>query len=248
MFLSNLLLASSHLPGFKSWHPVMHRTHEKLKCGREVFDIHFRSPLCLGPSHDKDGRIIDALSDLGYGYIGIECGGSNLHQLIKRINAADHDTRTAANLRFRKGSTAEESILRPFALMYDFATFFILHIPETSQETAFLDDLTDFYPVIDELLNLRLCFEAYRPILLSIPSSVDKQSREAMINYARLGGIDGLVSEGEAAVKADIEFTGGRLPIIGRGRIQEARAMLNAGASLAECINPSFLGKHLKKL
>ena len=248
MFLSNLLLASSHLPGFKSWHRILHGTHENLKCGREVFDIHFRSPLCLGPSHDKDGRIIDPLSDLGYGYIGVECGGDRLHQLIGRINSADLDTRTAANLRMRQGQSAEESIVRPFALMYDFATLFILHIPETSPEMAFSDDLTDFYPVIDELLNLRLCFEAYRPLLLSIPSSVDQSSREALINYARLGGIDGLVSNGEAAVRADIEFTGGRLPVIGRGKVQEARALLDAGASLVECVNPSFLGKYLKKL
>ncbi len=248
MFLSNLLLAASHLPGFKSWHPIMHRTHETLKCGREVFDIQFRSPLCIGPSHDKDGRIIDALSDLGYGYIGVDCGGANLHQLISRINAADRNTRTAANLRLHKGESAEDSIVRPFALMYDFASLFILHIGETSPETAFSDDLTDFYPLIDELLNLRLCFEAYRPILLSIPSGVDKTSRQALINYARLGGIDGLVSEGEETVLTDVEFTGGRLPVIGRGRVQEARALLDAGASLVECINPTFLGKYLKKL
>ena len=226
----------------------MHGTHENLKCGREVFDIHFQSPLCLGPSHDKDGRIIDALSALGYGYIGVECGGERLHQLIGRINAADISTRTAANLRMRQGLSAEESIVRPFSLMYDFASIFILHIPESSPETAFSDDLTDFYPLIDELLNLRLCFEAYRPILLSIPSSVDKTSRQALINYARLGGIDGLLCEGEAAVRADIEFTGGRLPVIGRGKVQEARALLDAGASLVECVNPSFIGKYLKKL
>ena len=248
MFLSNLLLASSHLPGFKSWHRLMHRTHDNLKCGREVFDIHFRLPLCLGPSHDKDGRIIDTLSDLGYGYIGVECGGERLHQLIGHINSADINTRTAANLRMREGRTVEESIVRPFALMYDFASLFILHIPETSPETAFSDDLTDFYPLIDELLNLRLCFEAYRPILLSIPTSVDKSSRQALINYGRLSGIDGLLSEGEAFVRADVEFTGGRLPVIGRGRVQDARAILDAGASLVECVNPSFIGKYLKKL
>lgn len=247
MFLSNLLLASSHLPGFKSWHPVMHRTHETLKCGREVFDIHFRSPLCLGPSHDKDGRIIDALSDLGYGYIGVECSG-NIHQLINRINEAGPGTRTAANLRLVAGASPEESVVRPFSLMYDFAAFFILHIPETSPETPFSDDLTDFYPIIDELLNLRLCFEAYKPILLSIPSSLDRDSRQSLINYARLSGIDGLLSDGEASVRADVEFTGGRLPVIGRGRVQDAKAILDAGASLVECINPSFLGKYLKKL
>ena len=248
MFLSNLLLAASHLPGFKSWHRIMHRTHENPGYGRDVFDIHFRSPLCLGPSHDKDGQIIDALSDLGYGYIGIECGGDRLHQIIRNINSAGRDTRTAANLRLQPGAEAEDSVVRPFALMYDFASLFILHLPEFSPQGPFSDDLTDFYPLIDELLNLRLCFEAYRPILLSVPQSIEKAERERLIAYARLGRIDGLLSEGEDAVRADVALTGGRLPVIGRGRVQEAGALLGAGASLVECINPTFLGKYLKKL
>lgn len=248
MILSELLLASSRMPGFKAWHHFLHGTHEKLKTSREVFDISFRSPFCLADSHDKDGRIIDALSALGYGYIGVDCYGPRLHRLIDNIHKSDPGSLTAANLRLREGESEQDSVIRPFSLMYDFATLFILHIPESSSKTAFSGDFTDFYPIIDELLNLRLCFEAYRPILLSIPGSIAPADRHSLIDYARLNGIDGLVSEGAALVKADVDYTGGRFPIIGRGRIQEAAEILAAGASLVECTQPSFLGKYLKKL
>jgi len=248
MFLSELLLASSRLPGFKTWHHFLHGTHEKLKTTKEVFDISFRSPYCLADSHDKDGRIIDALSGLGYGYVGVDCYGPRLHKLIENIHKSDPLSRTAANLRIRKGESEQDSVIRPYSLMYDFATLFILHIPDSAPKTAFSGDFTDFYPLIDEILNLRLCFEAYRPVLLSIPSGADQSERRSLIDYARLNGIDGLVTEGAAQVKADFEYTGGRLPIIGRGRIQESADLLAAGASLVECTQPSFLGKYLNKL
>ena len=248
MFLSELLLASSRLPGFKTWHHLLHGKHEKLKTAREVFDISFRSPICLAPSHDKDGRILDALSGLGYGYVGVDCYGPRLHKLIENIHKADPMSRTAANLRLREGESEQDSIIRPYSLMYDFATLFILHIPDSAPKTAFSGDFTDFYPLIDEILNLRLCFEAYRPVLLSIPSTLDTSDRRSLIDYARLNGIDGLVSDGAEQVRADIEYTGGRLPVIGRGRVQEAQELLAAGASLVECTQPSFLGKYLKKL
>lgn len=248
MFLSDLLLFSSHLPGFKSWHRFFHPRKESQNKSTEVLDIKFRSPLCLSDGHDKNGRILDALSDLGYGYIGVDCSNGKVHQLIGRISSSSRDIVTAANLRIVSGQSEEETVIRPFSLMYDFASLFILHIPESSPGKAFSDDFTDFYPLIDELLNLRLCFEAYRPVLLSLPNSMDIQERHSLINYSRLNGIDGLVCDGAAAVKADSDFTNGRLPIIGRGRVQEAKQLLEAGASLVECTCPSFLGKYLKEL
>lgn len=248
MFLSDLLLVSSHLPGFKSWHRFFHSGKESQSKVTEVFDLKFRSPICLADGHDKNGRILDALSDLGYGYIGVDCSNGRIHQLISRITSSSPDTVAAANLRLVSGTTEDESIVRPFSLMYDFASLFILHITDSSPEKPFSGDFTDFYPVIDELLNLRLCFEAYRPVLLSIPNSLDSRERHSLIDYSRLNGIDGLVCEGVDAVKADVAYTSGRLPIIGRGRVQEAKQLLDAGASLVECTAPSFLGKYLKQI
>jgi len=248
MFLSDLLLASSKLPGFKSWHKLLHGGRDFANKGRDVFDISFRSPLCLAGGHDKNGRILNALSDLGYGYVGVNCSIDIIHKLIERIHSAP-ETRTAANIVLSIDELQQEAeVVRPFSLMYDFATMFILHIPETSPGRPFSGDITDFYPIIDELLNLRLCFEAYRPVLLSIPNSVEKEDRRHLIDYGRLNGIDGLVSDGAAAVKADFDYTSGRLPIIGRGKVQEAKELLEAGASLVECTAPSFLGKYLKQL
>lgn len=248
MFLSDLLLVSSHLPGFKSWHRFFHSGKEMQSKAAEVLDIRFRSPLCLSSGHDKNGRILDALSDLGYGYVGVDCSDGKIHQLIGRISSASPDVITAASLRPVSGVPDEETIVRPFSLMYDFASLFILNIPDSSPEKPFSGDFTDFYPIIDELLNLRLCFEAYKPVLLSIPNSLDTQERHSLINYSRLNGIDGLVSEGVSAVRADSAYTSGRFPIIGRGKVQEAKQLLEAGASLVECTAPSFLGKYLKEL
>jgi len=248
MFLSDILLASSQLPGFKSWHRLLHSGKDFQNKSREVLDINFRSPLCLSCGHDKNGRILNALSDLGYGYVGVDCKPDNIHKLIQRIHSAP-DCRTAANIDLTMDEQETEAmVVRPFSLLYDFVSLFILRIPETSPERPFSGDFTDFYTIIDELLNLRLCFEAYRPVLLSIPNSVETEDRHHLIDYGRLNGIDALVCDGIAAVKADFQYTSGRLPIIGRGKIQEAKELLEAGASLVECTTPSFLGKYLRQL
>ena len=157
-----------------------------------------------------------------------------------------------------------------FALLYDFVDMFVVNVscPNVVGLTS-LQDISFLSEIIDKLLNLRMYYDEYRPILLKVSPDLARQQLDDIIDYSLRSGIDGLVAgnttrsrdgltisqeqiekignggmSGAPVHKKNLELvryihekTGGKLPIIGVGGImsgQDAKAMLDAGASLVE--------------
>jgi dihydroorotate dehydrogenase len=133
-----------------------------------------------------------------------------------------------------------------------------------------LQDISFLSEIVDKLLELRMYFDTYRPILLKVSPDLSHQQLDEIIEYCLRSGIDGLVAgnttrsrDGLTSIsKERIEEIGnggmsgaplhqknlelvkyvhtkseGKLPIIGVGGImspEQAKAMLDAGASLVE--------------
>jgi dihydroorotate dehydrogenase len=133
-----------------------------------------------------------------------------------------------------------------------------------------LQDISFLSEIVDKLLELRMYFDTYRPILLKVSPDLSHQQLDEIIEYCLRSGIDGLVAgnttrsrDGITSIsKEKIEEIGnggmsgaplhhknlelvkyvhtkseGKLPIIGVGGImspEQAKAMLDAGASLVE--------------
>ena len=157
-----------------------------------------------------------------------------------------------------------------FALLYDFVDMFVVNVscPNVVGLTS-LQDISFLSDIVDRLLDLRMYYDQYRPILLKVSPDLSKEQLNDIIDYCLRSGIDGIVAgnttrsrdgltisqdkidkignggmSGAPVHKKNLELvryihtrTEGKLPIIGVGGImseQDAKAMIDAGASLVE--------------
>ncbi len=157
-----------------------------------------------------------------------------------------------------------------FALLYDFVDMFVVNVscPNVVGLTS-LQDISFLSEIVDKLLNLRMYYDEYRPILLKVSPDLSKEQLDDIVDYCLRSGIDGIVAgnttrsrdgltisqdriekignggmSGAPVHKKNLELvryihgkTEGKLPIIGVGGImseEQAKAMLDAGASLVE--------------
>lgn len=195
-------------------------------------------------------------------------------------NAVEHlkknrpEVIVAANISKNTTSINEDAAKdyeKAFGLLYDFVDMFVVNVscPNVVGLTA-LQDISFLSEIVDKLLDLRMYFDNYRPILLKVSPDLSHQQLDEIIEYCLRSGIDGLVAgnttrsrDGITSIsKEKIEEIGnggmsgaplhqknlelvkyvhtkseGKLPIIGVGGImspEQAKAMLDAGASLVE--------------
>ena len=195
-------------------------------------------------------------------------------------NAVEHlkknrpEVIVAANISKNTTSINEDAAKdyeKAFGLLYDFVDMFVVNVscPNVVGLTA-LQDISFLSEIVDKLLELRMYFDTYRPILLKVSPDLSHQQLDEIIEYCLRSGIDGLVAgnttrsrDGLTSIsKERIEEIGnggmsgaplhqknlelvryvhtkseGKLPIIGVGGImspEQAKAMLDAGASLVE--------------
>ena len=157
-----------------------------------------------------------------------------------------------------------------FALLYDFVDMFVVNVscPNVVGLTS-LQDISFLSDIVDKLLDLRMVYDSYKPILLKVSPDLSSEQLDDIIDYCLRSGIDGIVAgnttrsrdgltidpkkieeignggmSGAPVHKKNLELvryihtkSEGRLPIIGVGGImsgEEAKAMMDAGASLVE--------------
>jgi dihydroorotate dehydrogenase len=201
----------------------------------ELFGLDFRNPLGLS-GMDPDGQFANQLSDYGFGFIVTgpfhpESDNKNLLRTIARLRERPSRTLIAATLARRPGDVRDETVLDdyriPFSLLYDFVDFFIVRM-----EAPHLDSISE---ILDELLELRLCYERFCPILLRIPEKMPPDELSDILSYCMLSGIDGIVAEGVPLIGRVRDQLNGRLPVIGLAQTvtpEDALAMRDAGARL----------------
>jgi dihydroorotate dehydrogenase len=82
-----------------------------------------------------------------------------------------------------------------FALLYDFVDMFVVNIscPNVVGLTA-LQDMNFLSDIIDRLLNLRMYYDDYRPILLKVSPDLSHEQLDEIIEYSLRSGIDGIVA------------------------------------------------------
>ena len=195
-------------------------------------------------------------------------------------NAVEHlkkvrpEVIVAANISKNTTSINEDAAKdyeKSFGLLYDFVDMFVVNVscPNVVGLTA-LQDISFLGEIVDKLLDLRMYYDTYKPILLKVSPDLSHQQLDEIIDYCLRSGIDGIVAgnttrsrdgitsispEKIAAIgnggmsgaplhNKNLELvryvysrSEGKLPIIGVGGImspEQAKAMLDAGASLVE--------------
>ncbi len=208
--------------------------------GREVSGLQFCNPVGL---YRPQGELrIRPLAGTGVGFLTLNPDQENMLEWIRRLSEA------RSGREFLFAVNLQKDVVRSFSLVYDFADFIIIDLD--SNEGIGSSDLSDIPMVLDELLNLRLCYEYYTPVFLRLPAVLDPEEMQTVLSYSMLCGINGIVAEGLGTVHSVLEKTRGRIPLVGTAQSEEdARAMLQEGVSLVELkTRPPVALKLLKTL
>lgn len=119
-------------------------------------------------------------------------------------NAVEHlkkhrpEVIVAANISKNTTSINEDAAKdyeKAFGLLYDFVDMFVVNIscPNVVGLTA-LQDISFLSEIVDKLLDLRMYFDDYRPILLKVSPDLSHQQLDEIIDYCLRSGIDGIVA------------------------------------------------------
>ena len=155
---------------------------------------------------------------------------------------------------------------KAFTLLYDFADIMEINISPATMGVGYDYGLAGLSEIMDPLMDKRMTMEVLKPVLLKISVGIPYEEMDKILLYAMRSGVDGIVAGdsirnytgllGEkdgsiegfvsgapllektiSAIRHIVEFTKGRLPVVGCGGImkpEDAKAMLDAGASLVE--------------
>ena len=82
-----------------------------------------------------------------------------------------------------------------FGLLYDFVDMFVVNVscPNVVGLTS-LQDISFLSDIVDKLLDLRMVYDTYKPILLKVSPDLAKEQLNDIIDYCLRSGIDGIVA------------------------------------------------------
>ena len=141
-----------------------------------------------------------------------------------------------------------EDILHTFSLVYDFADFII--IDPCEEKGIQSREVADISSLLDEIVSLRLCYEAYTPIFLRLSQDDSPEEIHSLVSCARLSGLDGLIAPNVGKLRLAMQECQFRMPVIGMARSpEEAIEELQAGAPITETqMGPLALARLIKYL
>ena len=193
---------------------------------RELFGLAFPGPIALTEGHDVSGEFYNDLANLGFAYVDIGPFGSpdpdetNLRKAIENIKRRPPKVKIAASL--------QGECRKAFSLLYDFVDFFSV--------TMVSDDIGDIQQILDEMLEMRLCYDAYKPIVLKILPHTDEEMLKIAVDYCRMSGIDAIEGPAEA-IPFISEYTERRVTVIASGGQlpkETAAELIRQGAAIVE--------------
>ena len=110
-----------------------------------------------------------------------------------------------------------------FALLYDIVDMFVVNVscPNVVGLTS-LQDISFLSEIIDKLLNLRMYYDEYRPILLKVSPDLARQQLDDIIDYSLRSGIDGLVAGNTTRSRDGLTISQEQIEKIGNGGMSGA--------------------------
>ena len=119
-------------------------------------------------------------------------------------NAVEHlkkerpEVIVAANISKNTASINEDAAKddeKAFAILYDFVDMFVVNVscPNVVGLTS-LQDISFLSDIVDRLLDLRMYYDNYRPILLKVSPDLSREQLDDIIDYCLRSGIDGIVA------------------------------------------------------
>ena len=235
---------------------------------RSLFGLSFAHPIGIAPGADPDGKKYNGFRNCSFVEIGpltpseaepassgpLHTGFSKKPQeelagakeAILHIQNHPPKRLLAANiapLTTRPDCEAvTHDLLQTFTFMYDFVDMFVIDTFSKNKDgVAPLQSAEYLSESMDALIDMRFCYEKYKPILIRVNTEILQGSLAGLLDYMMLSGLDGIIAGKDQypleLVRRIGYFTGGRFPIFACGGIdtpEKADDLLAAGADLLQ--------------
>ena len=145
---------------------------------------------------------------------------------IENLRRNRPETIVAGNISKNSTSINEDAAKdyeKAFALLYDFVDMFVVNIScpnvvglSELQDVSFLSD------IVDRLLDLRLYYDEYRPILVKVSPDIPHQQLDEIIEYCMMSGVDGIVAGNTTRSRDGLTISQDKIDEIGNGGMSGA--------------------------
>lgn len=212
-------------------------SHKRKALDTSFAGLDFKNPLGLRQSPSI--RQLRDCRTFGAGFVTLTPPSEDVLNWILGLQEYRKKTILAVNV--------SSDLARSFSLVYDFSDLII--IDPDGDRGIDSTDISDTTVLLDEVVNLRLCYEQYTPIVLRLSHGHTPDEIQSLLSHCRLSGIDAVAVPAKK-VGMVLEETQHRYPVIGSAdTMEEALECLQAGASLAETtLRPFAFNKLLKSL
>ena len=150
-------------------------------------------------------------------------GVANAVEHLKKVRP---EVIVAANISKNTSSINEDAAKdyeKAFGLLYDFVDMFVVNVscPNVVGLTS-LQDISFLSDIVDRLLDLRMYFDTYRPILLKVSPDISREQLDDIIDYCLRSGIDGIVAGNTTRSREGLSIPQAKIDQIGNGGLSGA--------------------------
>jgi len=145
---------------------------------------------------------------------------------VRHLQKEHPEVIVAGNISKNATSMNEDSARdyeKAFALLYDFVDMFVINI--SCPNVAGLSDLQDvsfLSDIVDRLLDLRMYYDEYRPILIKVSPDIPRPQLDEMLEYCMMSGIDGIVAGNTTRSRDGLSIPADKIEEIGAGGMSGA--------------------------
>ncbi|MGM9786161.1 MAG: quinone-dependent dihydroorotate dehydrogenase [Candidatus Cryptobacteroides sp.] len=160
------------------------------------------------------------INRMGINNKGVKNAVEHLKKVRPEVIVAANISKNATSMNEEAAKDYETS----FALLYDFVDMFVVNVscPNVEGLTA-LQDIGFLSDIVDRLLDLRMYYDQYRPILLKVSPDLSHQQLDEIIDYCLRSGIDGIVAGNTTRSRDGLESTPSeKVEKIGKGGLSGA--------------------------
>lgn len=184
----------------------------------------------------KDRALINRM---GINNKGVKNAVEHLKKVKPRVIVAGNISKNTTSI----NDDAAKDYESAFALLYDFVDMFVINLscPNVSGLSD-LQDVSYLSEIIDKLLELRMYFDEYRPILLKVSPDISHQQLDEIIDYSLMSGVDGIVAGNTTRSREGLTIPQDKIDEIGNGGMSGA-PLFPKSLALVKYIHEKSKGK-----
>ena len=112
---------------------------------------------------------------------------------------------------------------KAFSYLYDFVDMFTVNVSCPNVEgLQHLQDVSYLSDVVDPLLDMRICYDSYKPLLVKVSPDIPHEELDSILDYCMLSGIDGIVAGNTTTSREGLKTPLSKIGKIGKGGMSGA--------------------------